>query len=345
MKLAAPNYYPSFRCIADKCRHSCCIGWEIDIDESTREKYRRVPGEFGARLNASIEDGEVSSFRLGANGRCPMLNQSGLCDLITALGEESLCQICADHPRFRNYFGRLEVELCSTSDSDCLQSPSVTSARPCAERWSRIEIGLGLCCEEAARLILTQETPMQLITLEDDGITAELPEKEAELLALRAELLALMQDDAHPLEERLDSLLDAVDFAIPDRDWAKVYRNLEQLDPAWDAYIESFPPKGSRGRSESPLVATAEAKPLQTALANFCVYLLYRHLPGALEDDDIAGRVAFCVLSTRMLMALCAAKAGCTIADCIEFARMYSAEIEYSEDNIAALLDALWEEA
>ena len=72
--------------------------------------------------------------------------------------------------------------------------------------------------------------------------------------------------------------------------------------------------------------------------------MLYRHLPGTLEDDDIPGRVAFCVLSTRVLMALCAAAEGCTPADCIEQARMYSAEIEYDEDNIAALLDALWED-
>lgn len=84
---------------------------------------------------------------------------------------------------------------------------------------------------------------------------------------------------------------------------------------------------------------------MQRAWSNFTVYLLYRHLPGALSDDDIPGRVAFCVLSTRVLMALCASHESCTLADCIEFARMYSAEIEYSEDNIAALLDALWEEA
>lgn len=305
MKLIAPNYYPAFRCIADRCRHSCCIGWEIDIDEGTREKYRHVPGEFGKRLNASIEDGEVSFFRLGENERCPMLNQNGLCDLITELGEENLCQICADHPRFRNFYA------------------------------DRTEIGLGMCCEEAARLILTQEEPMALITLEDDGDDADLPEEEAALLSLRAELIALMQDGSRPIEERLDALLDAVDFAIPDRDWAKVFRGLERLDPAWDALIEGLSPKGSRERSESPLDAAYE---------KFCVYLLYRHLPGALEDDDIPGRVAFCVLSTRMLMALCAAKPGCTLSDCTEFARMYSAEIEYSEDNIAALLDALWED-
>ena len=303
MKLIAPDYYREFRCIADKCRHSCCIGWEIDIDPDTREKYRRVPGDFGARLNASIEDGEVSTFRLGAGERCPMLNASGLCDLITTLGEENLCQICADHPRFRSFL------------------------------TDRTEIGLGLCCEEAARLILTREAPMQLLAIEDDGIDEALPKEEADMLDLRTELIALLQDRTRPIEARLDALLAAVDFAIPEQDWAAVYRGLERLDPSWDDALDM-------------LAAPADSPAhLHIPLENFCVYMLYRHLPGALEDDDIPGRVAFCVLSTQVLSALCAAKEGCTITDLIDFARMYSAEIEYSEDNIAALLDALWEEA
>ena len=236
-----------------------------------------------------------------------MLNQNGLCDLITELGEESLCQICADHPRFRSFYA------------------------------DRTEIGLGLCCEEAARIILTREEPMQLIVLEDDGNAAELPEDEAALLALRGDLIALMQDRARPIEARLDALLDTVDLAIPERDWAAVYRDLERLDPAWDSHIERLSTMGAKGRPES-------LHPFATAFEQFCVYLLYRHLPGALEDDDVPGRVAFCVLSTQVLMALCAAKADCTMADLLDFARMYSAEIEYSADNIAALLDALWED-
>lgn len=302
MKIIAPDYYCEFRCIADKCRHSCCIGWEIDIDPDTRAKYRRVAGAFGTRLNDCIEDGEVSCFRLGADERCPMLNENGLCDLITELGEDMLCQICADHPRYRSFF------------------------------TSRTEIGLGMCCEEAARIILTRNTPVQLVTLEDDGVDEALIDDEADLLALREKLTALLQDDTHPLEARLDALLAAVDFTIPEKDWAEVYRGLERLDPAWDSCLDAL---------DFSLAAPTQ---LQAALRNFAVYMLYRHLPGALEDDDIPGRVAFCVLSTRILAALCARKDGCTIADCIEFARMYSAEIEYSEDNICALLDALWEE-
>lgn len=307
MKTIAPDYYLQFRCIADKCRHSCCIGWEIDIDPDTREQYRCISGAFGKRLNAAIDDGEVASFHLGPDERCPMLNANGLCDLITELGEDALCQICADHPRFRNFYA------------------------------DRTEVGLGLCCEEAARLILTQEAPMQLITLEDDGQNEVLSEEDEALLAIRDTLIHVMQDDSRPLAECLDEVLLLGGRRISDLDWAAVYRDLERLDPAWDDALDRLP-------SALPSAVPGATKPLQRAWQNFMVYLLYRHLPGAMEDDDIPGRVAFCVLSTRMLMALCAAHEGCTLEDCVEYARMYSAEIEYSEDNIAALLDALWED-
>ena len=304
MKLIALDTYPEFHCIADRCRHSCCIGWEIDVDPDRREEYRRVPGSFGARLNAAIDDsGETACFRLGPDERCPMLNQSGLCDLISELGESALCQICADHPRFRNFFP------------------------------DRTEIGLGLCCEEAARIILTRETPLRLITLEDDGGDETPGEEDENLLSFRETLLHALRDADALLPERLEELLRLGGLGIPELDWPGIYRGLERLDPAWDAALDSL--AGPHG--EYPPA-------LENAFVRFCEYLLYRHLPGALEDEDIPGRVAFCVLSTRMLMDLCAAKPGCTPEDCIEFARMYSAEIEYDEDNIMALLDALWEE-
>ena len=35
MKIFAPDYYRDFKCSAGNCKHSCCIGWEIDIDEDT----------------------------------------------------------------------------------------------------------------------------------------------------------------------------------------------------------------------------------------------------------------------------------------------------------------------
>jgi len=37
-----PNYYDKFICIADKCKHSCCIGRKIDIDEDTMELADKI---------------------------------------------------------------------------------------------------------------------------------------------------------------------------------------------------------------------------------------------------------------------------------------------------------------
>ena len=105
MTLIYPATADAFRCIADACRHTCCKGWEIDIDPDTRAKYAAMTGEIGQRLRDAIADTpDGASFRLREDERCPMLNDSGLCDIITACGEGALCQICADHPRYRNEF-------------------------------------------------------------------------------------------------------------------------------------------------------------------------------------------------------------------------------------------------
>lgn len=87
MKLIAPEYYTKFHCIADKCRHSCCVGWEIAIDPDKLVYYRSIEGEFGARLQKGIaEADDAAQFILDDEERCPFLNRTGLCDMITALG-------------------------------------------------------------------------------------------------------------------------------------------------------------------------------------------------------------------------------------------------------------------
>jgi hypothetical protein len=73
---------------------------------------------------------------------------------------------------------------------------------------------------------------------------------------------------------------------------------------------------------------------------------LYRHLAGALEDGCLMERTAFCVLSVRMVYAAaCALENSPTPghAALAEAARMYSSEIEYSDQNVNDLLDMLAE--
>ena len=100
-----PSYYKDFTCIAENCRHSCCIGWEIDIDEDSLAKYQALKGGYGSVIQESISsdpDGEPH-FRLGKDERCPHLNEQGLCRIILNLGEDHLCGICREHPRFYNF--------------------------------------------------------------------------------------------------------------------------------------------------------------------------------------------------------------------------------------------------
>ncbi len=140
MSIWYPSFYPAFRCKAAACRHSCCRGWEIDVDEGSAALYRELPGKLGEDLRAALfEDGEGWHFRLTAEERCPLLQQDGLCRLIRELGEEALCDICALHPRFFQEIGEDEL-------------------------W-----GLGLSCEAVTELLLRQ--PMLRFTCRETGET------------------------------------------------------------------------------------------------------------------------------------------------------------------------------
>jgi lysine-N-methylase len=308
MKLIAPDYYPQFRCIADKCRHSCCIGWEIDIDPDKLDRYLTLPGPLGDRLRRSISLEGEPHFILDAQERCPFLNQQGLCDLILELGEESLCGICRDHPRFRN------------------------------ELPGRVETGLGLCCEEAARLILGRDKPMRLVCTG----TADC---EDEYVALRDRAVRLLQNPMVSLQFRADSLLALLETGLPpvsmDR-WAGLLLELERLEDAWTVRLEQL-----RDGWREELLAPFEAqmKGRQEEYSRFMVYLLYRHLANAASEADLAARGAFAVWGWQLLRALGALQYARTGAfdfeDQVELARLFSAELEYSDENLYILLDAL----
>ena len=304
MKLIAPDYYPQFHCVAGRCRHSCCIGWEIDVDTESLQKYRSIPGDLGDELRALIDtDGDTAHFRLAEGDRCPFLNDHGLCRLIIAEGEDILCQICRDHPRFRSEFSHAT------------------------------EIGLGLCCEAAAKLILSLESPMSLVTLSCDGGEEQPAEDEAFLLTLRGQLLSLLDDENWSPDERLENILDLSGAFLPDKtyeQWAEIYRSLERLDPAWDTVLDTL---------AAP--AATPDKQWDRAFMNLAAYFLYRHMPGALYDGAPYAHAAFAVLSTRIIRRLFAAAPKQDMDTLVELARLYSSEIEYSEENTDALLDLL----
>lgn len=143
MKLIVPSYYKDFQCLADKCKDCCCKCWEIDIDKKTEEYYKKVPGKFGKKLKENIIFNNPASFKLKENNECPFLSPNKLCEIYINLGENKMCDICKEHPRYYEWFNNFK------------------------------EGGIGMCCEEAARLILTSSPPFTTIELKTLDIENE----------------------------------------------------------------------------------------------------------------------------------------------------------------------------
>ena len=283
-----PDFYKDFSCIADRCRHSCCLGWEIDIDEESLKRFMAVEGEFGEYIRRNIELKPTPHFVLSKDERCPFLQENGLCRMILTLGEDSICDICREHPRFYN------------------------------ELPGRIEAGLGLCCEEVCRLLNEgSEHLIFNISGEDEGA-------EDALLGLRDEIYSILREESISLTERTEKALKL--FGVSplgfDADELKgLYLGLERLDEAWTAKLKALRPVALEpGLSQMRYVRLME-------------YFIYRHFATALDEYEAMLRLQFAFLSVSMICALD------MLTDDTEATRLYSSEIEYSDENVDNILD------
>ena len=305
MKIFAPNYYKKFSCIADKCKHSCCIGWEIDIDDETFEQYKNNNTEFGKKLNDNIIiDDDCACFKLTNNDRCPFLNDNNLCEIILNLGEHALCQICSDHPRFKNFYG------------------------------DRVEIGLGLTCEEAARIIVNESEDFELIEIDNDQEIGSIYNDEIEFFNIRSEIFKIIKCN-DSFESIIEKILNKFNIKIPEMtiyEWIDIYLGLERLDTAWSEMLNVLK---NTDNIQFTLPCSYEKAP-----KNLLTYFIYRHLGESVYDGNFNGRLLFAIISCYMISAICSI--GYSVED---VARMYSSEIEYSDENLDKLIDFLQNES
>lgn len=335
MILRMPDYYKKFHCIAEKCKDNCCIGWEIDIDPETASLYRKTEGEFGERLRKNICVGEVESFILGEQERCPFLNKRNLCDIILNMGENALCDICREHPRYYEWYGEIK------------------------------EGGIGLCCEEAARIILGESEPFSFyetdISEEADYAVDE------ELFVLLSEARKRIFDklycDAEPFEARLRDIsvfaaklqrnLDNGEMLLPDMKVSEAEKTadikpvmeligeLEPIDEGWTEYYKEM------AEISDKLTETELPAEVFRYLRNIAVYFIWRYFLKGVFDGEIYSRVMLAVMSAAVIgrFYLCEAFKGSTLTlgICADRTKLFSKELEYSEENIERLLDAAYE--
>lgn len=358
MRLRVPYYYEKFFCQASKCKHSCCVGWEIDVDEEKEEYYRSVPGTFGERLRSELT--EDHKFRLKGE-RCAFLNDENLCDMFIALGEDALCETCSEYPRFCIRYGNI------------------------------MERGLGLSCEEAARLLFLEDVPFSLVEKEmEESSKEEMPEDEKyqktcigvekardyaiEILRNREKSLeerlmeylffakAVQECLNHNKPEEITKLIETWYYEKAEKGEKEVnrllaffervasYEQFEDVNAEWKetlACTKAFIQEHAKDENEYIGLHKMFRSYYEDRIFEWeqiLIYFTYRHFMWAVEDFRFFNRAQYAVSSFLMIRDMDMVRfflngKQYTKADRIDIARIYSTEIEHSEENVEMLAE------
>ena len=326
MRTRAPDYYGAFRCLAGACPHSCCIGWEVTVDEDTALRYFQQPGPLGDRLRAAMQVDEEGDFCFPLRGgRCPFLDGENLCQIHRELGPEATSATCREHPRFTEDYGPLR------------------------------ETSLAASCPAAAELLLGSRAPLTFPEAESEEAGEPGDPWLGPLLAVRGRMFALLGDRSQPLRRRLWEILslarDAQELLDDDRAedlpaLAGGWRGEESpasgaglgLFPAGLRFLSSLEALEADWRDLLRAAERAEPPAADPALLErIAAYFLFRHVLKAVNDGELLSRTALCafaVLAAQRLAAVCGLP---------EALGRLSRELEHDQDNLEAFRRAFWE--
>ena len=345
MILRIPDYYREFNCIGEKCRHNCCIGWGIDIDEDSRDTYMETEGEIGNRLREMIYCDEDGCYTFKMNGnRCPFLNNNNLCEIHISMGEDKLCTVCKEYPRYAEQFGDI------------------------------IEKGIGLSCEEAGRIIFSDKNPVRFI---DEDIEGEAEENDEVfynmLISSREVLFEILQNRNYSVNARLCAALDYagmiqqsinknqfefknISIEIKERSDKKYtgavleiidfFDSLHARNEEWHEILHHT--KELLHNSEEDYIRAYRLLNIKTDERDYeklLVYFIHRYYIKAMYDYDALAKVRLAASAYIMIreldMAVIAVTNAFTLNDRIENSRLFSSELEHSQENLDALYDEL----
>ncbi len=144
-KIVQPRHYDAFHCIGADCEDTCCAGWGVVIDRATYDRYRQcgdpeLQPSFDELITINTvdqSDEDYADITL-SEARCPFLSER-LCSIQKKLGEEYLSDTCAIYPRILNRVGET------------------------------LEQNLDLSCPEAARIVLLDPRPAELVEIANCG--------------------------------------------------------------------------------------------------------------------------------------------------------------------------------
>lgn len=322
-----PDFYNSFKCIAEKCSDSCCIGWEVIIDRDTKTYYENMDNDFGKKIRANIttDDSDCPCFKLDKYERCTFLNKDNLCDIIINCGENSICYICKEHPRFYNDF------------------PLVT------------EYGLGLCCEEVCRLLIENDESLKFETVEDDLAPEEFFDCDSEIEKerynkiwdIREAIYNILSEDLL-YNKKIKKIVDLTEkhfnekiLLENDYNILARYKKTEPINKEWTEYLNKLNENiAFILEKEIPFDETSNG---DKKYSKILAYIIFRHLMSCVRTDtpEFIEYLEFCISSVRFIklcdMKTFFEKGEITFKDRVDNIKRWSKQIEYNEDNVDLL--------
>ncbi|MGI5989013.1 MAG: flagellin lysine-N-methylase [Lachnospiraceae bacterium] len=356
MKITVPEYYPKFSCIAGECTDTCCAGWDVDVDPAAYGRYRSIIERKNTPISRKLKDvcvpGEDGgcTFRLDRGLRCPFLNHENLCDLIIAEGKDSLCDTCAEFPRFKTVYG------------------------------NRVEMGLAPSCITACEIMLSSPLPFRLMSGGDDGRSPEEndidPREYFRLKKLRKLILNRINDEKTDICEALRFCLSGsgqesaqsgpaasqkdentarkpVTLAVGERDYQNTenhlldrFEGMEIINADWNLVLAreeklkkhlSNSPEGEWGRLLSRMYT--QVPELDREARQIAAYDVYRYLlPSVYTHDETCRRKipAFTYLVTeRMYAGYFLDTGSLPFAVRVDLQHLWSRQFEHSYVNFS----------
>lgn len=313
MEIVKPKYFNSFKCIAGRCPDTCCAGWDVEIDDASAEKYKSETGclkQYFDKHLTTDEDGYIFSL---VDGRCPMLDENNLCRIQLENGETALCDTCRLFPRYFDDYGEIR------------------------------ETGLGLGCPEAARILLSPETDVEL------DRTVKSPDRIYNLLTeKREEFFAILDNKNFDLKMKLSAVLfsaaefqsdiDKVDLLGGDSsvEFSECINVLEKME-----YISD--------KRKERLISLSKEKAIYHNSEKFAgdivrlfKYYLMRYMMTACFDLDLLTKVKYGIFACIITERLYDSVPELSFDERVRILYGYSKEVEYSQINLDILDDAMY---
>ena len=359
-----PDYYDSFKCVADKCPDTCCAGWQIVIDDESMEMYKKMNNDYVWKVMAGV-DWEEGCFRQDNTKRCAFLNEGNLCELYIHAGKESLCKTCREYPRHTEEFEDVREITLSAS------CPIV--ARMLMERMTTVEF-ISEEIQQEETLDFGDFDPFLYSLIEDARKSMVEILQNRELSMKERALLVLGM--AHDMQRRINHRdLFSCDQVIAKyegkkaRDYIKNYiknkemleeenltmemfpliYELELLRDEWDELLHAsqkvlfFNDKASFGELKTSFDIWKKENPeMEVHIEQIVVYFLYTYFPGSVYDGQLFAKVQMSVYCTWMIELLWMARwieneKTITMDEMTELFYRFCREIEHSDENLEIL--------